>query len=269
MRSGSGLFVLPAKTETDFLKGNENKIDNKGMGAENDGKKDVVSENSSEKSKQKSVDNKSDKDIAEKDLKVENMSESNATIQNEVDEDSAAILTEKEKKKLEKAKRKEEKRRRKEEKRARKERSRERNEKTHDQSNNLNQPSMEGDHKKTRVKFDLSEAKVDTGELDLHHQTEEDLIKQPEITTNFFDEPGQSGVINQWNIAEEVFNPVNKETKPSHSEYHVSDIEEDGYFDKEHVSFAYLFNLQLVILLQLNPGSNHCVRLIQVLRNLN
>lgn len=255
MRSGSGLFVLPAKTpaDTSTMKSiAETETDNKQMEA---GRSQIEEMKDTE-----TAENHMPKERNE-DIRTENIETkegklvfSKATDEavDEVNDSTVNMLSEKEQKKLEKLRRKDERRMRKDEKKARREKSKERCEDlkvltengdglAHDTSagiNDVNQPHGEDNTAKMSVSFHLGDSVVKPGidrdsmRLQLmksHPHTALDSARSPEIMTQaeLVDVNKVTDFNKRWNIAEvELEQPRRKE--PAWSPYkHMKDGSDD------------------------------------------
>lgn len=244
LRSGSGLFVLPAKMPANLVTVTEENVDSKSKDTVENGKTDT-SENKLA-SDVGDVPNRNIQDMKEskmdKDALAANSVEVTADV-NQVIESATDTLTEKERKKLEKAKRKEERRKRKEEKKAKREKSKERDKEPSKDSdivadpvsdngviNDVNQPQSTNGAMKTRVSFQLDDSVVKPGvDRDIRPLTAPHNVRALETINQSenIDRNRTQSMEDYWNIEDDKLEtPTSRRVWAPHQS-RVSDSEEE------------------------------------------
>ncbi|XP_060575124.1 transient receptor potential cation channel subfamily M member-like 2 isoform X2 [Ruditapes philippinarum] len=243
LRSGSGLFVLPAKMPANLVASTDSKGDNVSKDTE------TVTMETSENKLVGDTDNVPNVNIEEKKeskTKTESLEATTGKVTAEVNqgvESATDTLTEKEIKKLEKAKRKEERRKRKEEKKAKREKSKEREgEQSRDTDNvndpksdnvvinDVNQPQKTNGSTKSRVSFHLEDAIVKPGgDRDIRPKTAPLNARSPEIANQFelLERNGTQNMDDQWNIEAEKLETSSSRRAWTPHQGRVSDSEEE------------------------------------------
>ncbi|XP_045189390.2 transient receptor potential cation channel subfamily M member-like 2 isoform X2 [Mercenaria mercenaria] len=241
LRSGSGLFVLPAKMPTNLVSSSDNTNKEAETVKTETGENKLTSDTNevpkydTAEIAERKTDCKTEKEAPEQNA------DTIAAEGNQLIESVADTLTEKEKRKMEKAKRKEERRKRKEEKKARREKSQERDEwlkKDNENEerpladlnggiiNNVNQPQGKDNGLKMKVSFHLDDSIVKPGG-DQRPQTAPGLEQSPEITNHLEMHEGSRQQNDQWNIEEEKLEPRGSRSAWSPYKHRVSDSEEE------------------------------------------